>query len=143
MSNSPSFWDHPIEKLEEALNLRKQIAALQNKLSGLLGGNGVAAAQSKAAKKAGKRTMSPATIAKMRAAQRARWAKSKGEQTTKSSGTDEAALPAKAAKAPKKKSGLTDEGRAKLASAMKARWAARRKGAPALNTPVKKSKNGK
>ena len=38
---------------------------------------------------------------------------------------------AKAAAPAKKKGGLTPEGRAKLAASMKARWAARRKGAPA------------
>jgi hypothetical protein len=41
---------------------------------------------------------------------------------------------AKKAKSPKKKGGITPEGRAKLAANMKARWAARKAGKPAKNT---------
>ena len=46
----------------------------------------------------------------------------------------------KPAKAKKQKSGLTPEGRAKLAANMKARWAARKAGKPAAKTgkPAKK-----
>jgi hypothetical protein len=33
-SPSKSFWDHPVAKLEEALSIRKQIASLQDTLSG-------------------------------------------------------------------------------------------------------------
>jgi hypothetical protein len=79
--------------------------------------------------------MSAAAKAKIGAAVKARWAKVKG--------TSPAAKPvvtkaAPAAKPAKKKGGLTEEGRKKLAAAMKARWAARKKaGAPALNAPKK------
>jgi hypothetical protein len=142
MSNSSSFWDHPIEKLEEALNLRKQIAALQDRLSGLLGGEGKTTPKGTVTK-SGKRIMSPEARERIGAAQRARWAKSRGEKAIKSSRADEPAPPAKASKTPKKKSGLTDQGRAKLAASMKARWAARKKGASAPNSPVKKSKKEK
>jgi hypothetical protein len=126
MPQSTSFWDHPIDKLEEALSLRKQIAALQAKLSSIFGSDDSTPAGKTAAAKSGKRTMSPEAREKIAAAQRARWAKSKGT-----------ASPAKAVKAPKQKGGISPEGRAKLAAAMKARWAARKKGAPALNAPAK------
>ena len=147
MSNSSSFWDHPIEKLEEALNIRKQIAALQSKLSGLLGGDSTDDSKAKApsGKRTGKRTMSPEARAKISAAATKRWAKTKGTSTAmvKAPAAVESKSATKAAKAPKKKSGLTAEGRARLAAAMKARWAARKKGAPALNAPAKAAKKAK
>jgi hypothetical protein len=67
----------------------------------------------------GMRKMSPETIARMKAAQQARWAKKK----TTNPKTEPAPKPAPAAK----KKGITPEGRARLAAAMKARWAARKK----------------
>lgn len=166
MSQSNSFWNHPIERLEEALSLRKQIAALQDKLSGLFGSDDDKAETTSATpQKRGKRTMSAATIAKMRASQQARWAKKGGSSlaivaSAKPNGKramspearekiaaaqrarwaktkESSSAPAKAAKAPKKKGGISPEGRAKLAAAMKARWAARRNGAAPLNTPKK------
>ena len=59
-------------------------------------------------------------------------------------GASKSSAPAKAAKKPvkakKRKSGLTPEGRAKLAANMKARWAAKRAGKPAakVGKPAKK-----
>jgi hypothetical protein len=127
MPTSISFWDHPLDKLEEALSIRKQIAALQSKLSGLFGSEDsetpTPATQTRKPTKKGKRTMSPEARERIAAAQRARWAKQKGTATSTP----------QTAKTPKKKGGLTPEGRAKLAASMKARWAARKKGAPALN----------
>jgi hypothetical protein len=139
MPTTSSFWDHPIDKLEEALSIRKQIAALQSKLSGLFGSDDsktpTPTAQRSKPQKSGKRTMSPEARERIAAAQRARWAKQKGT-TTSTSPTS---------KAPKKKGGLTPEGRAKLAASMKARWADRKKGASAPNataasTTAKKAK---
>ncbi len=79
--------------------------------------------------------MSAAGKAKIAAAQKARWAKIKG-QSAQSAVKKEVTSP-KSGKAKtagsKRKSGLTDAGRAKLAAAMKARWAARKKGAAAPN----------
>ena len=130
--SSTSFWDHPVEKLEEALSLRKQIASLQSKLSDLFGG---ATPKLKPVKRGGKRPMSAEGRERIAAAQRARWAKSKG-----------GASPV-APKGSKKRSGLTPEGRARLAASMKARWAARKKGTPALNVPgrgkAKSARKGK
>ena len=85
--------------------------------------------------KSGKRTMSASARAKIAAAQRARWARSKGDAP--------AAAPAAAAPAPKGKSGkrtLSAAARAKIAAAQRARWA-RSKGtavaAPAATAPAK------
>ena len=76
MPKSISFWNHPINKIEEALSIRKQIAALQAKLSGMFGSTDEDEPKPAVKdKRSGKRTMSAATIAKMRAAQQARWAK--------------------------------------------------------------------
>jgi hypothetical protein len=61
--------------------------------------------------------MSPEARAKIAAAQRARWAKSKGSSTV--------SVKAPAAKSVKKKGGLSPEGRAKIVAALKARWAAK------------------
>ena len=128
-----------IAQLQRAIQIQEQITTLEAELKAVLGGVAVVApAKSSAVAKLGKvkRTMSPATIAKMRASQQARWAVKNGS-TTSSAATTPAAVESdsatKAAKAPKKKSGLTAEGRAQLSAKMKARWAARKKGAPALN----------
>lgn len=120
MSQSKSFWDHPIEKIEEALSIRKQMAALQEKLSSLFSSDDEPATKGTSAtgkgKRGGKRTMSPETIAKMRASQQARWANKKGSSVA----SDKA--PASTAK--KKKRKLSPEGRARIVAALKARHAA-------------------
>jgi hypothetical protein len=121
MSKSNSFWDHPIETLEEALSVRKQIHALQEKLSTLFGDHPPSLS---GIQKTSKRTMSAAGRAKIRAAAKARWAKIKGTAAKTS---------VNGVKSLKKKSKMSSETRAKLAAAMKARWAARKKGAVALN----------
>ena len=153
MPKSISFWNHPINKIEEALSIRKQIAALQAKLSGMFG----AANEDEPAvegKRGGKRTVSAATIAKMRAAQQARWANKRGataskvaparpaKKTGKMSAAGRAAIvaaqkarwakikgettpaPAKAKPTKAKKRNISPEGRAKMAAAAKKRWAA-------------------
>ncbi len=119
----PTFHDLTTAQLKQAVQIREQIESLQEKLDTLLGGAGpVAKAKQIPGQPKARRKFSAATIEKMRAAQRARYAKLKGSP----------------AKAPvqmvaKKKGGITAAGRAKLAAAMKARWAARKKGAPASN----------
>jgi hypothetical protein len=119
MPKSKSFWDHPIDTIEEALSIRKQIAALQNKLSSLFGNH---APSLSGIQKTAKRTMSAAGRARIAAAAKLRWAKIKGT----------APKPAvKSHKSPKKKGGMSPEGRAKLAAIMKARWAAKKKHAAA------------
>ena len=113
-----------LSQLKEAVTIAEQIEALQAKLASLVGGSAPVASAPKAASspfvKAGKRTMSAEARARIAAAQRARWAKSKGAST--------APTKAPAAKSVKKKGGLSPEGRAKIVAALKARWAAKRAG---------------
>ena len=100
--------DTSTRALQEAISIRRQIDALENRLSSILG-----ASSPGPSTRGGRRRMSAATRAKLAAAARARWAKQKaGRKTTT---------------APKKKGGITPAGRRRLSQLMKARWAARRK----------------
>jgi hypothetical protein len=112
-----------LAQLKEAVAIAEEIEKLTSQLNSLIGGAELPAAAPKAAAapvaKTGKRQMSPEARARIAAAQRARWAKSKG-------------LSSPAAKTPavapgKKKRGLTPEGRARIVAALKARWAAKRR----------------
>src|SRR5437016_13798167 len=95
--------------LQEAISIRRQIDALENRLSSILG-----ASTPSSSARGGRRRMSAATRAKLAAAARARWAKQKaGRKTTTT--------------LPKRKGGITPAGRRRLYQFMKARWAARRK----------------
>lgn len=69
----------------------------------------------------GKRTMSEATKAKMRASQQARWAKKKGTAEATKPSTTATAIPS--APAPKKKRKMSAAGKANIRAAVKARWA--------------------
>jgi len=101
--------DISVAALEEAVSVRRQIDALERRLSSILRG-----APASSSSRGGRRQMSAATRAKLAAAARARWAKLKaGRKTT----------PAR------KKGGITAAGRKRLSQLMKARWAARRKAA--------------
>jgi hypothetical protein len=102
--------DISVEALQEAVSVRRQIDTLQKRLSSILAGSPATAATGKG----GRRPMPAATRAKLAAAARARWARIKGQTKT---------TPAK------KKGGITAAGRKRLSQLMKARWAARRKGA--------------
>jgi len=131
MSNSDSFWNHPIETLEKALHLRKQIESLQQTLSELFGGHppSLAGTQTAPAKVKGKRTMSAAARNKIAAAQKARWAKSKGAKAE--APIEETAAPVAKAK----KGGMSAAGKARIAAAQKARWA-KIKGQKAAASPA-------
>ena len=127
-SNTPS-----LAQLTRAIQIAEQIERLESELSSLLRDTGSTQVsptpRSSAAGKGGKRrTMSPEARERIAAAQRARWAKTKGTS---------AAAPASGGKPKKRKGGISAEGRARLAAAMKARWAARKRGAPALNARKK------
>src|SRR5947209_3053802 len=121
MPQSKSFWEHPITTIEEALSIRKQISALQEKLSSLFGSDEDEATKGTSSTRKGRRKMSAATIARMRAAQQARWAKKKGRSAgpltavaVKSEGKPAAS---------KKRRTMSLESRAKIAAAAKRRWA--------------------
>ena len=119
-----TFQDLTTAQLKQAVQIREQIESLQEKLSELLAGASPDSTKDK-------RTMSAATKAKMRTAQQARRAKIK-EAPAKA-----ASKKAAPANDPPKKREFSPETKAKLAAAMKARWAARKKGAPAPNTSAK------
>jgi hypothetical protein len=115
--------DTSIKALEEALSIRRQIDALEKRLSSILGlhhgpgpGHGP---RLTGLTKAGP-YFSPATRAKLSAAARARWAGLRGGATTR------------------KKGQLTPAGRRRLSQLMKARWAARRKAAGTKIAPARK-----
>jgi hypothetical protein len=97
-------------QLRKAADLQEQIAKLQDQLAGIISVGGKTHTPAEAAKPA-KRKMSPAHIAKIRAAQKLRWAK-----------VNAAKVKPVAAKAPKK-GGMSAAGRANIAAAAKARWA--------------------
>jgi len=100
--------DISVKDLQEAISIRQQIDNLQRRLSSLLRG----APQRPTGPSDAGRYFSAATRAKLSAAARARWAR------TRSTG---GAAPAA------RKGQLTPAGRRKLSQLMKARWAARRK----------------
>jgi hypothetical protein len=126
MLNTTSFWEHPLDKLEKALHIRKQIAALENELRSMFGGDGAESAPAVSSKRGGRRTMSATARAKIAAAQRARWAKSKGATTA----------PATLKTKKKRKRSMSPEAKAKIAAAQKERWA-RVKGAKAPTAAAK------
>ena len=117
-----------IDQLKRAVQISEQIERLEADLDSILGNQPIPRTKSsndvEGPSGRQRRTMSPEAREKIAAAQRRRWAKSKGQ----SSAAKSSSKPAK-----KSKGGITPEGRAKLAAAMKARWAARKKGAPTLN----------
>jgi len=121
-----------IAQLQRAIAISEQIEKLKADLNSVLSsaqstegvstGNGKQAAAEPKAK--GKRTMSASARARIAAAQRARWAKSKGN---KAAVTSEATLATKAAKPGKKKRTMSPEARGRIVAAQKARWAKFRK----------------
>lgn len=131
MSTFDTFLNHPIETLEKALHIRKQIAGLEKVLKGLFGPTPISLAgvQTIVAKPKTRRTLSPAARAKIAAAQKRRWAKSKDPQPT---ATAKAAAPVAKAR----KGGMSAEGRARIVAAQKARWA-KVKAQKAAPSPVK------
>ena len=95
-------------QLRHAADLKEKIDALQHELNRLQGGAGVSLSDGGSVTY-GKRKISAAGIARIKAAQKLRWAKFKGSS---------AAKPAK--RGPRKMSAAA---RAKIAAAQKARWA--------------------
>jgi hypothetical protein len=119
-----------IDRLKKAVEVAEQIEKLQSDLAAILGNHTAvsAAPAAKAAKVAkvaaikpagkGRRTMSPEARERIAAAQRARWAKSRGGAVVK---------PVVAAKAKSGKRTLSPEAREKIAAAARRRWAAFKK----------------
>jgi hypothetical protein len=104
-------------QLRQAADLQEQIANLNLQLAAILGSEIEAPVQ---ATKPPKRKMSPAHIAKIRAAQKLRWAKVNAAKPTT------AAKPVAKVKAPwfaKKKFTMSAAAKARISAAVKARWA--------------------
>jgi len=147
MPTTTSFWDHPIAKLEEALSIRKQIATLQSKLGSMFGGEEptTAARSSFSSARTGRR--SDKVRARMAAAQKARWAKIRGES---GSGASTATSAASTSSKKKGRRTMSPEARERIAEAQRARWA-KVKGSStspaasraARNKPAGKSRGGK
>jgi CRISPR/Cas system CSM-associated protein Csm4 (group 5 of RAMP superfamily) len=101
------------KQLRTAADLQEKIAKLQSELAGIFGQEIKAAPAPKAAKPA-KRTMSPAHKAKIKAAQKLRWAKfnaAKGKAAPVKAAVKASAKPAK------KKGGMSAAGRARIVAA--------------------------
>jgi hypothetical protein len=120
-------------QLKQAVTIAEQIEKLQAELarimSGASGSNApVSSPSSTVAKRGGKRTMSPETIAKMKASQQARWAKKKGAAVVSAVETTvNSAVKSTTKIAKKAKRNLSPEGRARIVAALKKRWAAKKK----------------
>lgn len=101
-------------QLKRAAAIQEQIEALHNELTGLLGDSGPAAATtSHAAPKTGRKKISAAGIARIKAAQKLRWAKVKAAKSS-----------APSASAGRKTKKMSPAARAKIAAVARARWAA-------------------
>jgi hypothetical protein len=103
-----------VAQLREVVAIKEQIEKLQGELDSIVGGE-EPPAEAPAVRGPGRprrRRMSPAARAAIGAAQRARWAKTRGEAPA------EAAAPVE-----KKKRKVSAAARAKLAAAARARWA--------------------
>lgn len=118
-----------LDQLKRATAIAEQIQQLESQLKSILGGASSApAVAGKLAKvkpaKKGKRTLSPEARARIVAAQKARWAKIKGEKLPDGAPKAEAKPAAKAKKA-KVKRNISPEARARMVEGAKRRWAAK------------------
>ena len=130
-----------LDQLKRAIVISEQIAALEAEMGAIFGAStpakATATAKAPAAKSDGRKAKkSPETIAKMRAAQQARYAKLRGAKVK---------APAKAKAEPKKieapvkkKRTMSPAVKAKLAAAMKKRWADAKAGKAPAPTAKKK-----
>ena len=103
-----TFTNLTAQQLRRAADVKERIDVLQKELDQLLGAP--APAVTRAAPKRKRKQISAAGIARIRAAQKARWAAVKGAK-------------ASAKTAPKRKRKLSAAGRARLVALARARWA--------------------
>jgi len=121
-----------IAQLQRAIAISEQIETLKAELKSVLSGGqsteGVSTGNGKEAsaepKAKSRRTMSASARARIAAAQKLRWAKSKGEVAET---TSEVKSAKKGPKAEKKKRTMSPEARARIVAAQKKRWAAFKK----------------
>lgn len=135
-----------LDQWKRGLAIAEQIAALETELAAILQGQTISSAPAAkaptATAKPKKGKMSAEGRARIVAAQKARWAKIKSGQksTAPSKAPEKAPAKAQASKTAKgKRRAMSPEVKAKLAAAMKARWAAAKAGkAPAPTAKRKK-----
>ena len=106
------------KQLRQAADLQEKIVKLQSELAGIFGQEIKAAPAPKAAKPA-KRKLSASHLAKIKAAQKLRWAKFNAAKAK----TAPVKAAVKASAKPVKKGGMSAAGRARIVAAQKARWA--------------------
>ena len=124
--SAKSFWDHPIEKLEEALHLKKQIHALQLKLRGLFeSGDEAGLGKSSGKIRSAKNFASAGSVPKNTAPQAPKGAVSLGFVRPGVKATV------------RRKGGMTPEGRERIAAAQRARWSKARAGSTGTATAAK------
>ena len=141
MNQSRTLSDLSVPELRKVLQIKEEIASLESQLKAVLGASApsasvvASAAKPVAAKRGGRRKLSPEARERIAAAQRARWAARRGGKAV--------AKPAKAAKVAKPAAGkrggrrkLSPEARERIAAAQRARWAAQR-GGKAVAKPAK------
>lgn len=122
MNQSRTLSDLSVTELRKVLQIKEQIAVLENQLHLVLGASvPVALASAPALKpvagrRGGRRKLSPEARERIAAAQRARWALQRGGK---------AAKPAVGKRGGRRK--LSPEARERIAAAQRARWAASRK----------------
>jgi hypothetical protein len=150
MSTLQDFLAHPVETLERALHIRRQIDQLNEALKELFGPTSISLGamqmsigEPAAARRKGRGKMSAQARQRIASAQRARWARQKGSHGP------ETAIALERAKLTKKKrrggGGLSAEGRAKIIAAQKKRWSKAKGGKPSpvaapASTPARKKK---
>ena len=127
MNQSRSLSELSVTELRKVLQIKEQIATLENQLTAALGASSVASAapasRKVAGKRGGRRKLSPQARERIAAAQRARWAAKRGGK------------PATVAKPAGKRGGrrkMSPEARERIAAAQRARWAAQRGGKAAV-----------
>jgi len=144
MANQSSFWDHPLQTLREAVSIKEQISALEQRLHSLFGGGssspgktgsaprartsaaGESVAATPARRRKRKGQLSDAGRARLSAAMKARWA-ARRAQLSGGSSTSGGAASAAGSRRGKKRRKMSDAARAKISAAAKARWAAHRR----------------
>ena len=131
MNQSRNLSDLSVTELRKVLQIKEQIATLENQLASVLGTSGAAALVAEVKRgpgrppgsgRGGRRQLSAEARARIAEAQRARWAKARGGKPA----------PAAAAKPAGKRGGrrqLSPEARERIAAAQRARWAKSRKAA--------------
>ena len=126
-------------QLRLAADLKEKVTKLQSQLAGIIYVGGKTLTPVHATKPA-KRKMSPAHIAKIRAAQKLRWAKHNAAKAKTAPPKTVVAAKSSSAK-PVKKGGMSAEGKARIVAAQKARWAKihAEKGAKTAAKPVVKA----